>query len=198
MIVGVLGLQGDFREHVLILQRMAIEGIVVKTVEDLEKVHGLIIPGGESTTIGKLARSTGLADKIIDRARNGMPVYGTCAGMIMLAKKLLNYPTQYTLGLMDITVERNAYGRQIESFEVLLNVPVFGKKINAIFIRAPKIVEIGENVRILAEHEGVPVLVQEGNLLASSFHPELSENLEVHKYFVEMVKKYYDSVRRSA
>ncbi len=198
MIVGVLGLQGDFREHAMSVQRLNVECIVVKTADDLEKVHGLIIPGGESTTIGRLAKITGLADRIIARAKDGMPIYGTCAGMILLARKLLNYPDQYTFGLMDIAVERNAYGRQVESFEVLLDVPTFGGKINAIFIRAPKIVEVGKNVKVLAEHENVPVLVQQDNLLASSFHPELSEDSTIHKYFVEMVERYYDSLHKSA
>ncbi|AEH51873.1 pyridoxal 5'-phosphate synthase glutaminase subunit PdxT [Pseudothermotoga thermarum] len=197
MIVGVLGMQGAFREHIVAVQKLGVEAIVVKTIEDLNRVHGLIIPGGESTTIGKLARLTGLADRIIERANEGMPIFGTCAGMILLAKNLLNYPDQYTFKLMDITVERNAYGRQVESFEVDLYVPIFNKKIRAIFIRAPKVVKVGENVKVLAEHEQTPVLVQENNLLASSFHPELSDDLTVHKYFLEMVEKYYGSLRKA-
>lgn len=190
-------MQGAFREHIVAVQKLGVEAIVVKTIEDLNRVHGLIIPGGESTTIGKLARLTGLADRIIERANEGMPIFGTCAGMILLAKNLLNYPDQYTFKLMDITVERNAYGRQVESFEVDLYVPIFNKKIRAIFIRAPKVVKVGENVKVLAEHEQTPVLVQENNLLASSFHPELSDDLTVHKYFLEMVEKYYGSLRKA-
>ncbi|MEJ5230140.1 MAG: pyridoxal 5'-phosphate synthase glutaminase subunit PdxT [Pseudothermotoga sp.] len=194
MIIGVLGLQGDFREHLWALQKLQVEAIVVKTVEDLKKVKGLIIPGGESTTIGRLARMTGIADELKKRVSEGMPVYGTCAGMILLAKKIANYPTQYSFNLMDITVERNAYGRQVESFEAALEIPAIGGTFKAIFIRAPKIVECGKNVQILATYDGSPVLVQQNNLLAGSFHPELGEDLRIHQYFIRMVGVKYASV----
>lgn len=194
MIVGVLGLQGDFREHLWALQKLQVEAIVVKTVEDLRKVKGLIIPGGESTTIGRLARMTGIADELKKRVSEGMPVYGTCAGMILLAKKIANYPTQYSFSLMDITVERNAYGRQVESFEAALDIPAIGGTFKAIFIRAPKIVECGKDVQILATYDGSPVLVQQDNLLAGSFHPELGEDLRIHQYFLRMVGVKYASV----
>lgn len=194
MIIGVLGLQGDFREHLWALQKLQVEAIVVKTVEDLKKVKGLIIPGGESTTIGRLARMTGIADELKKRVSEGMPVYGTCAGMILLAKKIANYPTQYSFNLMDITVERNAYGRQVESFEAALEIPAIGGTFKAIFIRAPKIVECGKNVQILATYDGSPVLVQQDNLLAGSFHPELGEDLRIHQYFIRMVGVKYASV----
>jgi len=194
LIVGVLGLQGDFREHLWALQKLQVEAIVVKTVEDLRKVKGLIIPGGESTTIGRLARMTGIADELKKRVSEGMPVYGTCAGMILLAKKIANYPTQYSFSLMDITVERNAYGRQVESFEAALDIPAIGGTFKAIFIRAPKIVECGKDVQILATYDGSPVLVQQDNLLAGSFHPELGEDLRIHQYFLRMVGVKYASV----
>lgn len=194
LVVGVLGLQGDFREHVWALQKLHVETILVKTVEDLKRVKGLIIPGGESTTIGRLARLTGIADELKKRVSEGMPVYGTCAGMILLAKRIANYPHQYSFGLMDITVERNAYGRQVESFEAELNIPGIGDKFKAIFIRAPKIVELGETVEVLARHEGTPVLVQQENLLASSFHPELGDDLRIHKYFLRMVGVKYAGI----
>lgn len=194
LIVGVLGLQGDFREHLWALQKLHVETIVVKTVEDLKRVRGLIIPGGESTTIGRLARLTGIADELKKRVLEGMPVYGTCAGMILLAKRIANYPYQYSFGFMDITVERNAYGRQVESFEVELNIPAIGDKFKAIFIRAPKIVECGEKVEVLAKYENVPVLVQQENLLAGSFHPELGDDLRIHEYFLRMVGVKYAGV----
>lgn len=194
LIVGVLGLQGDFREHLWALQKLQVEAIVVKTVEDLKRVKGLIIPGGESTTIGRLARLTGIADELKKRAIEGMPVYGTCAGMILLAKRIANYPDQYSFGLMDITVERNAYGRQVESFEVDLDIKAIGDKFKAIFIRAPKIVECGEKVEVLAKYDGSPVLVQQDSLLAGSFHPELGTDLRVHEYFLRMVGVKYAGV----
>ncbi len=194
LIVGVLGLQGDFREHVWALQKLHAETILVKTVEDLKRVKGLIIPGGESTTIGRLARLTGIADELKKRVSEGMPVYGTCAGMILLAKRIANYPQQYSFQMMDITVERNAYGRQVESFEVELNIPAIGDKFKAIFIRAPKIVDCGENVEVLAKHGDTPVLVRQENLLASSFHPELGDDLRIHEYFLRMVGVKYARV----
>ncbi|ABV34324.1 SNO glutamine amidotransferase [Pseudothermotoga lettingae TMO] len=184
--IGVLGLQGDFREHLWALQKLQVETIVVKTVEDLRKTKGLIIPGGESTTIGKLARLTGIADELEKLVDQDFPIYGTCAGMILLAKQIVNYPYQYSFGFMDIVVERNAYGRQVESFEVNLDIPSTGGLFKAIFIRAPKIVEWGEGVEVLARYGDSPVLVRQGNLLASSFHPELGQDLRIHKYFLEM------------
>ncbi len=194
LVVGVLGLQGDFREHLWALQKLHAEAIIVKTVDDLKRVRGLIIPGGESTTIGRLARITGIADELKKRVLEGMPVYGTCAGMILLAKKIANYPDQYSFGLMDITVERNAYGRQVESFEVYLDIKSIGDGFKAIFIRAPKIVEWGEKVEVLASYEGSPVLVQQENLLAGSFHPELGNDLRVHEYFLRMAGVKYAGV----
>lgn len=194
LMIGVLGLQGDFREHLWALQKLNAEAIVAKTVEDLKRVSGLIIPGGESTTIGRLARITGIADELHKRVIQGMPVYGTCAGMILLAKRIANYPDQYSFGLMDIVVERNAYGRQVESFEVDLPIQVIGGKFKAIFIRAPKIVECGDKVEILAEYNGSPVFVQQDNLLAGSFHPELGNDLRVHEYFLRMVGVKYAGV----
>ncbi|MCS7174362.1 pyridoxal 5'-phosphate synthase glutaminase subunit PdxT [Pseudothermotoga sp.] len=194
MLIGVLALQGDFREHIWSLRRLGVEAFAVKTVSDLEKINGLVIPGGESTSIGKIAKVTGVGDKIVQLAKDGLPIYGTCAGMILLAKKIVDHPDQYTFKLMDIAVKRNAYGRQIESFEVYLDVAKIGK-VKAVFIRAPKVLEWSSNVEVLATYEGTPVLVQQGNLLASSFHPELTDDLKIHEYFVKMVADRYESVR---
>ncbi|WP_448516500.1 pyridoxal 5'-phosphate synthase glutaminase subunit PdxT [Pseudothermotoga sp.] len=194
MLIGVLALQGDFREHIWALQRLAVEAFAVKTVRDLEKVDGLIIPGGESTSIGRIAQETGVGEKIVQLAKEGLPIYGTCAGMILLAKRIVDHPDQYSFGLMDIAVRRNAYGRQIESFEVYLDVAKLGR-VKAVFIRAPKIVELGKDVEVLASYDNTPVLVQQGNLLASSFHPELTDDLRIHEYFVKMVADRHESVR---
>lgn len=194
MLIGVLALQGDFREHIWALQRLGVEAFAVKTVSDLEKVDGLIIPGGESTSIGRIAQVTGVGEKIVQLAKEGLPIYGTCAGMIMLAKRIVDHPEQYSFRLMDIVVQRNAYGRQIESFEVYLDVARLGR-VKAVFIRAPKIVELGKGVEVLASYENTPVLVQQGKLLASSFHPELTDDLRIHEYFVKMVADRHESVR---
>jgi len=194
LLIGVLALQGDFREHIWALQRLGVEAFAVKTVSDLEKVDGLIIPGGESTSIGRIAQVTGVGEKIVQLAKERLPIYGTCAGMILLAKRIVDHPEQYSFRLMDIVVQRNAYGRQIESFEVYLDVARLGK-VKAVFIRSPKIVELGKGVEVLASYENTPVLVQQGKLLASSFHPELTDDLRIHEYFVKMVADRHESVR---
>ncbi|KAF2958954.1 glutamine amidotransferase [Thermotoga sp. Ku-13t] len=194
MIIGVLALQGDFREHIWALQRLGVEAFAVKTVSDLERIDGLIIPGGESTSIGRIAKVTGVGEKIVELAKQGLPIYGTCAGMILMAKLIVDHPDQYSFGLMDIAVRRNAYGRQIESFEVYLDVENIGR-VKAVFIRAPMVVEVSDNVEVLARYENVPVLVKQGNLLASSFHPELTDDLRIHTYFVKMVADRHESVR---
>jgi len=194
LLIGVLALQGDFREHIWALQRLGVEALAVKSLSELEKVDGLIIPGGESTSIGRIAQVTGIGERIVQIAKEGLPIYGTCAGMILLAKKIVDRPNQYTFGLMDIIVQRNAYGRQIESFEVYLDVARLGK-LKAVFIRAPKIVELGKDVEVLASYDNTPILVQQDNLLASSFHPELTDDLRIHEYFVKMVADRHESVR---
>jgi len=160
----------------------------VKTAADLAKVDGLIIPGGESTTIGKLLRKFGLRDEIIKRAEKHLPIYGTCAGAILLAKKIAGYQKADALGLMDIEIERNAYGRQIDSFETDISFDFGGhkRKIPAIFIRAPKITSVGKSCKILARYKNGIVAVKEKNFLVTTFHPELTEDLSVHKFFIEM------------
>ena len=187
--IGVLALQGAFREHRLALEQFGCEVVEVRKTSDLDGVHGLILPGGESTTIGKLLQLDGLGEKIKEMAAGNLPIFGTCAGMILLSKRIKN-SDQYNLGLMDMTAERNAFGRQIASFEADLDVPALGSQpVRAVFIRAPFIREIAPNVGILAEYEGKIVFVRQGNMLASAFHPELTGDLRVHQYFVEIVEE---------
>ena len=184
MKVGVLSLQGAIEEHLKMIKRCGFEGIKVKTVGDLENVDRLIIPGGESTAIGKLAKIYGLDREIVKKGREGMPIFGTCAGMILLANKVVGNE-QIRFNLIDIVVERNAFGRQVDSFEVELKIKDFnGKPFKAVFIRAPYIKEAGKEVKILAEFRGKIVMAQQKNILVSSFHPELTEDLRVHKYFL--------------
>lgn len=190
MKIGVLDIQGSVIEHLNALAKVGVETLGVKTVEDLGDVDGLIIPGGESTTIGKLLRKFGLREEIIRRAIEGMPIWGTCAGAILLAKNIEGEQQADTLGLMDIVVERNSYGRQLESFETQLEfdcgIGASGRSVPAIFIRAPRILQVGEGVEVLARYKGEIVAARQRNLLATNFHPELSEDLNVHKYFVKM------------
>ena len=184
MKVGVLSLQGAVEEHLRMVKRCGFEGIKVKTVEDLKKADRLIIPGGESTTIGKLARIYGLDKEIIKKSKEGMPIFGTCAGMILLANKVVGNE-QIRFNLIDIVVERNAFGRQVDSFEADLKIEnLSGKLFRAVFIRAPYIKKIGSNVKVLAKFKGKIIMAQQKNILVSSFHPELTDDLRVHKYFL--------------
>ena len=182
--IGVLGIQGSVEEHVDMIGGLECEAVIVKDTETLENVDALIIPGGESTTIGLLLEKTGLDKAIVKRAQAGMPVWGTCAGAILLAKELRGQQAK-TLGLMNIAIERNAYGRQIDSFETELEFN--GKEIPAIFIRAPKISDKGPNVEILALDGSEIVGAKEGKLMVTTFHPELSGDSSVHEYFASMV-----------
>ncbi|MEK7673151.1 MAG: pyridoxal 5'-phosphate synthase glutaminase subunit PdxT [Patescibacteria group bacterium] len=194
MKIGILDIQGSVEEHFAALQKIKnVEPVLVKNKKDLDQVKGLIMPGGESTTIGKLLRRFGLREEIIKRAKAGMPVWGTCAGAILLAKKIVGTQTADGLKLMDIAIERNAYGRQVDSFETQIEFDLgtyggdyFGKVVPAIFIRAPKILAVGKKVQILAKHRGEIVAARQGNLMASSFHPELTDSKEIHEYFVKM------------
>ncbi len=189
MKIGVLALQGDFEEHLLTLEKCGVEGMRLRLPQELDGVAGLIIPGGESTTIGKLMDRYGISEKIRQRHSEGMPIYGTCAGLILLAKDIVA-SQQTRLGLMNVTVERNAYGRQVDSFEADVIAPRLGEvPLRAVFIRAPVVRRVESSVEVLATHDNVPILIREGNLLASSFHPELTNDLRVHRYFLEMVGK---------
>jgi len=180
---GVLALQGDFREHGRILTDVGAIPVEVRTTEDLASVDCLVIPGGESTTIGKLARAYDLVDPVRARVAAGMPVFGTCAGMIVLAERVLGGDPLFAV--MDIGVERNAYGRQVESFEADVDVEGIQHSVRGVFIRAPRITDVGSGVRVLAEHEGAPVVLEEGNLLVSSFHPELIGETGLHRYLLD-------------
>ena len=187
--VGVLALQGDVREHLRSLADAGAEGVPVRTLADLDAVDGIVIPGGESTTIGRLLSIFGLLEPLRRRIADGLPAYGSCAGMILLARDVLDgRPDQPTLGALDVTVRRNAFGRQVDSFETDLDVAgVDGGPVHAVFIRAPWVERVGEGVEVLAETAGHPVAVRQGPLLATSFHPELTGDRRVHELFVAMV-----------
>jgi 5'-phosphate synthase pdxT subunit len=182
----VLALQGAFIEHVKMLRRLGVETVEVRLPQDLEGLDGLIIPGGESTTIGKLAVDYGLIEPLRDFARE-KPTWGTCAGMIFLAKDL-GQDRQPILGLMDIQVDRNAFGRQIDSFETDLHIKDFDSPYHAIFIRAPAVKEITGDLEVLGRLEnGKIIAVRQGHLLATAFHPELTDDLRFHRYFLDLI-----------
>ena len=189
MRVGVLALQGDFREHIAALSAVGVEAIAVKTPAEIASVDALVLPGGESTTIAKLARIFNVFDLIKARISDGLPVYGSCAGLILLAEKILDGAEgQETFGGLNITARRNAFGRQVDSFEGEIEFSGLGK-LNGVFIRAPWVEEIGPNVEVLASAHGHPVAVRQKNILATSFHPELTIDHAVHRYFVEEICK---------
>jgi 5'-phosphate synthase pdxT subunit len=192
--VGVLALQGDFREHLKALEHCGVQGVEVRRVSELESVDALIIPGGESTTIVSLAKTFGLFEPIKKRIAKGMPTYGSCAGMIMLADHIMAAKDgQETFGGIDITVRRNAFGRQVDSFETDISAPeISGSPIRAIFIRAPWVEKVGKDVQSLASFESNDgqshvVAVRQGHLLATAFHPEITDDYSVHRYFLEKV-----------
>lgn len=183
--IGILALQGAFIEHEQALKKCGAEPIEVRTVADINNVDGLIIPGGESTTIGRLMTTFGLDGVIKERAREGLPIWGTCAGMILIAQEIAD-SDQFRLGLMDIGVRRNAFGRQVDSFETNLDIVGLGQA-RGVFIRAPYVEKIWGEARTLAQYEGKIVMVQQGNnLLATAFHPELTDDLNIHEYFLAM------------
>jgi 5'-phosphate synthase pdxT subunit len=194
MRIGVLALQGDFSEHVAILRELneesfaRVEPVEIRTTRQLSEVDGLVIPGGESTTIGKLMHDCGLLGLSRERIAAGMPVFGTCAGAIVLARDIggLDQPL---LGLMDLRMRRNAFGRQLQSFETLLPVPVLGDPpMRAVFIRAPAIASVGAEVEVLARlPDGTIVAARERHMLVAAFHPELAGDSRMHRYFVELV-----------
>jgi 5'-phosphate synthase pdxT subunit len=196
--IGVLALQGDVREHLSALAESDVLARPVRRPEELADVDALVIPGGESTTISKLAVTFGLLDPIRKRIADGMPVYGSCAGMIMLATTVLDgRPDQESFQGIDMTVRRNAFGRQVDSFEGDVTIDEVGD-FHAIFIRAPWVEEVGGDVRVLGRVNDGPaagriVAVRQGNLLATAFHPELTGDLRVHRYFVEMVRQAVDA-----
>ena len=187
MRVGVLALQGDFREHIAALNAIGVEAIAVKTAEEINSVDALVLPGGESTTIAKLARIFEVFDLIKQKIKDGLPVYGSCAGLILLSNKILDgIEGQETFGGLDVIARRNAFGRQVDSFEGEIDFAGVGK-LNGVFIRAPWVEEVGTEVEVLASSHGHPVAVRQGKILATSFHPELTDNHAVHRYFVEEI-----------
>jgi 5'-phosphate synthase pdxT subunit len=191
MIVGVLALQGDFREHIAMLSRLDVDAVEVRSPDELSFVDALVIPGGESTTIGRLATLYGLIGPIQSRCEAGMPVLGTCAGMIFLASST-SEGDQPQLGVLDACVRRNAFGRQLDSFEADLDIAGLEEPMHAVFIRAPWMEKIGAEVEVLASvvdssGESRPVLVRENRILATSFHPELTDDVRLHQMLVELV-----------
>jgi 5'-phosphate synthase pdxT subunit len=183
--VGILAIQGDFAMHAKMLDVMAAPWMLVKHVGDLERVAGLIMPGGESTTMLKLFSNEGMGTAIRKFAEQGKPIYGTCAGAILLAKEVLNSP-QERLGLIDIAIERNAYGRQVDSSVQSGECPELADHpVEMVFIRAPIIRRVGSGVRVLGRCGSLPVLVEQGNILAGTFHPELTGDQTVHQYFLK-------------
>ena len=186
--VGILGFQGSVLAHTSMLEACGAGVTEVRTAQALSQIDALVIPGGESTTIGKLLVRLEMMEPLRNLISKGLPVYGTCAGMILLAKEILHYPDQDRIGVMDISVDRNAYGRQIESFEADLAIPELGPEtFHSIFIRAPRVKSAAQNVKILAQFEDEPVLVRQDNILAGNFHPELGKDKRVHEYFLDFI-----------
>jgi 5'-phosphate synthase pdxT subunit len=187
--VGVLALQGAFREHMVSLEALGIQAVAVRLPDQLEDCVGLIIPGGESTAISKLMETYGFYEPITQHHDAGMAVWGTCAGAILIARDVADAaPDQRSLGLMDVTVRRNAYGRQIDSFEAdLAFTHLDGPDFRGVFIRAPWIESVGEGVEVLAEHDGHIAAARQGDLLATTFHPELTGDVRIHRLFAEKV-----------
>lgn len=188
MRIGVLALQGAFREHIYALEALDVGAVAVRLPSQLDELAGLIIPGGESTAIAKLMEAYGFYDSIAQRASEGMAVWGTCAGAILIAQRVIEgVEGQRSLGLMDIEVRRNAYGRQVDSFEADLDFAHTGEPFRGVFIRAPWIESVGEGVEVLAEHDGHIVAAGSAKLMATTFHPELTGDPRIHRHFVRSV-----------
>jgi 5'-phosphate synthase pdxT subunit len=189
--VGVLALQGAFREHREVLDALDVETIEVRTPAQLAALDALILPGGESTTVSQLLDSSGVRAPLAERLADGFPVLGTCAGMILLAREVVDgRPDQESFGAIDVAVRRNAYGRQRDSFEADLAIDgLAGGPFPGVFIRAPRIESVGERVEVLASHEDVPVLARQGAVVVTSFHPELSGDLRLHEWFLRESEK---------
>ncbi|NWQ44667.1 pyridoxal 5'-phosphate synthase glutaminase subunit PdxT [Bacillus sp. EB106-08-02-XG196] len=185
--VGVLALQGAVREHIRSIEECGVEAVAIKRIEELKEIDGLILPGGESTAMRRLIDKYNFMDALKEFAAEGKPMFGTCAGLILLAKNLVGHEPH--IGVMDITVERNSFGRQVDSFEADLAIKDVADSFPAVFIRAPHIVEAGSEVEILSKHNDRIVAAREGQFLGCSFHPELTDKHELTAYFVDMVKE---------
>jgi len=193
--VGVLALQGAFREHKWALERLGVQVFLASTLAALRDCEALVIPGGESTTIGRLLNDFNMMEPLRERIRGGMAVFGTCAGMVLLAREIEG-SVQPRLGLMEITVRRNAFGRQVDSFEMDLEIPVLGEEpFPGVFIRAPYAVGVGQGVEILCSVQGKGVLLRQGKLLAAAFHPELTGDLRLHRYFISQVAGWNEACK---
>ena len=189
--VGVLALQGDFREHIAVLRGLGADAVPVRRPEELSEVAGLVIPGGESSVMDKLSRAFGLAEPLKDAIAGGLPVYGTCAGLIMLADRIVDgIAGQQSLGGLDVAVRRNAFGSQVDSFETDLDIPAVGAEpMHAVFIRAPIVETVGERATALARvDDGRVVAVEQGNVVGTSFHPEITGDTRFHEYFLAKVR----------
>ncbi|HTX71419.1 MAG TPA: pyridoxal 5'-phosphate synthase glutaminase subunit PdxT [Rectinemataceae bacterium] len=184
--VGVLALQGDYAAHCAALGRAGAEAFEVRTLEEIDAAEAMVLPGGESTVMGNLLVRFGLMDRLVQRIRAGLPVYGTCAGLILLASQVEDY-RQPGIGLLDVSVRRNAYGRQVFSFRTQVSTAVPGAELlEAVFIRAPKITRIGPRVEVLAEYRGDPILVRQDNILGGTFHPELVDGAAIHRFLLSL------------
>lgn len=186
MRIGVIALQGDFERHLDALRRASegVEAVAVRSPEALATVERAILPGGESTTVGLLMQRYGLGDALRRAAGEGMPLWGTCMGMIMLATAIEGRPEQYSLGLLDVDVRRNAFGAQVHSFETAVPVKGMDEPVEAVFIRAPVVTRVGEGVEALSEYDGQTVAVRQGKILGTSFHPEMTDDARMHEWFL--------------
>jgi 5'-phosphate synthase pdxT subunit len=189
--VGVLGIQGDIQEHLRIVENLGHRTIWIKNPEQLDSIQALIMPGGESTTMIRLMKVFSLWDRVKNKVHSGMPVFATCAGMVILSESIENYPHQETMGLLPVRIERNGYGRQVDSFETEIEIPYIenDRQLLAVFIRAPRIIGTHGSVDILATYKNDPVLVEYKNILAASFHPELTDDTRIHEYFLRKISK---------
>lgn len=185
-VVGVLALQGDFREHLAVVDALGVEGRAIRLPEQLDGIDALIIPGGESTTIGKLADRWGLTEPLRQQISQGLPTYGTCAGLIYCAAAVTE-GDQPLLGVLDVVVQRNAFGRQNDSFETDIDIDGFDTPFHAVFIRAPWVAKVGGGVDVLATVDDHPVMVRQGNIIGTSFHPELTTDTRIHQMLVDMI-----------